>query len=772
GISTGNEHWSDVTGVLRVGAATLEAGEMVYGPDFRLVDAMSALELMDPKMDRPGPASEPVLALIESGKLPVDIASAEELLDVIQRAVACEVAWLEGGSLPETLFCALYLHPDAIRALCTRLNWPLPPPWRQGAATGPKLQMPLAADGATLAAPPSPLGGELLTLALLAHALGVLRCCAIARDVVILADLYEEEDFYPNGHGFRLVLPVEDATVAAALRTVAAAFRTQSVATDDGNDTSGGEGGTGGGSGSGILLDKARAVKGGAARDDCGDGGKSSESGKNGCGSGVATDQIKSLGLLAIYFEGRAELLEGCLAVKHALGHKNRASREAAEAASAAAKATAAAAPPAAAAVAMALTEAVEVEDHAQNGDTNNGLELCVQGQAILNAVAAAGGLPLQPRPPTPPPPPYPASPPPPPYPSGNAVEVGEEPPAEGLLRAAASFTHAHQVLRRLASALELEPAAVRTTAAAAVAKPSAASASAAAAAVTPPPPPAAMADFVPHQNRHLLGSTPQRRTAFRPPADALRRLAAVTAELATAAGVVRCESFCAARRYIDRFATPPLSEALAAGGAHAGPCVFARSLVAVTLYRGERMLGRHHVDVFVGGGMVAAGVLSAVVTSPPGQRFVDAAATPVYEWLRLLCLTRVRQRQRLETLLAEWATLQTEASAADDAFARLHSLSSAGLAFCASWALLGALALVQRYLTLTTELELPTAHEWMAIFWYLEYAVTSRLHLQAQVTQRRRDLRREVAAAEAKDAAAAAAEADAVAAAAEEEAA
>lgn len=49
-----------------------------------------------------------------------------------------------------------------------------------------------------------------LTLAVLAQSLGTLRCCSVARDVIILADIFEEEDFYPSTFGFRLTPPVED----------------------------------------------------------------------------------------------------------------------------------------------------------------------------------------------------------------------------------------------------------------------------------------------------------------------------------------------------------------------------------------------------------------------------------------------------------------------------------------------------------------------------------------------------------------------------------
>ena len=41
--------------------------------------------------------------------------------------VVCEVAWHEGGSLPETLYACLYLHPAVFSAMLEGLGWRAPP---------------------------------------------------------------------------------------------------------------------------------------------------------------------------------------------------------------------------------------------------------------------------------------------------------------------------------------------------------------------------------------------------------------------------------------------------------------------------------------------------------------------------------------------------------------------------------------------------------------------------------------------------------------------
>ncbi|CAN0435066.1 unnamed protein product, partial [Ectocarpus sp. 13 AM-2016] len=61
--------------------------------------------------------------------------------------------------------------------------------------------------------------------AVLAQSLATLRCCSLARDVMILADIFEEEDFYPSTFGFRLAPPVEDESLTDLLALAEAAMR-------------------------------------------------------------------------------------------------------------------------------------------------------------------------------------------------------------------------------------------------------------------------------------------------------------------------------------------------------------------------------------------------------------------------------------------------------------------------------------------------------------------------------------------------------------------
>lgn len=54
----GFEGWEDVTELCRLAASMLGPNEMIHDSDFSLYGAMSALELMDAKMDKAPPALE------------------------------------------------------------------------------------------------------------------------------------------------------------------------------------------------------------------------------------------------------------------------------------------------------------------------------------------------------------------------------------------------------------------------------------------------------------------------------------------------------------------------------------------------------------------------------------------------------------------------------------------------------------------------------------------------------------------------------------------
>ena len=66
GVARGKED-EDVTKLCREAAKALGPNEMIHDPDFSLYGAMSALELMDAKMDKASPALEVCASVTSDG---------------------------------------------------------------------------------------------------------------------------------------------------------------------------------------------------------------------------------------------------------------------------------------------------------------------------------------------------------------------------------------------------------------------------------------------------------------------------------------------------------------------------------------------------------------------------------------------------------------------------------------------------------------------------------------------------------------------------------
>ncbi|XP_057868332.2 uncharacterized protein LOC131075505 isoform X2 [Cryptomeria japonica] len=91
-------------------AKELQVGELIHGENFSLFEAMSALEIMDPKMDA-GITTCGFHSLeeaIESNAAPISL-SILETIDVMDHLLACEATWHKGHSLAQTVFSCLYL---------------------------------------------------------------------------------------------------------------------------------------------------------------------------------------------------------------------------------------------------------------------------------------------------------------------------------------------------------------------------------------------------------------------------------------------------------------------------------------------------------------------------------------------------------------------------------------------------------------------------------------------------------------------------------------
>ncbi|CAN6252916.1 unnamed protein product [Urochloa humidicola] len=108
--------WADASPLLAAACRDLQDGELVHGENFSLFAAMSALEIMDPKMDsgieRSGYNS--IEEAIEDGVAPIPLSldrtlDVQRTIDVMDHLFSCEATWHKGHTLAQTVFTCIYL---------------------------------------------------------------------------------------------------------------------------------------------------------------------------------------------------------------------------------------------------------------------------------------------------------------------------------------------------------------------------------------------------------------------------------------------------------------------------------------------------------------------------------------------------------------------------------------------------------------------------------------------------------------------------------------
>ncbi|XP_070542793.1 N-alpha-acetyltransferase 35, NatC auxiliary subunit-like isoform X2 [Ptychodera flava] len=173
-------NWCDITDEFMKATEELQLGELLHDTDFGLFEAMSAIEMMDPKMDAGmlcNQAHRKVLNFeqsIKAGTVKIKDLTLPELIANIDATFACIVTWLEGHSLAQTVFTNLYLHdPNLVEDRCIK-----------------------------------------------AFSLFVLKMLEMVREKVNRALVFEEEDFQPMTYGFKLATNLSDLRVGGMLKEV------------------------------------------------------------------------------------------------------------------------------------------------------------------------------------------------------------------------------------------------------------------------------------------------------------------------------------------------------------------------------------------------------------------------------------------------------------------------------------------------------------------------------------------------------------------------
>ncbi|KAL0482902.1 N-alpha-acetyltransferase 35, NatC auxiliary subunit [Acrasis kona] len=108
--------WVDCTNFLSNVCSNMGVGEMLHHPTkFSLMEVMSVIEMMDPKMDTSykTPRVRSVTERFIDGTLPsFEQLSMKQVLYTMDMLISAELQWYDGLSLPQTVFTCLYLMDD------------------------------------------------------------------------------------------------------------------------------------------------------------------------------------------------------------------------------------------------------------------------------------------------------------------------------------------------------------------------------------------------------------------------------------------------------------------------------------------------------------------------------------------------------------------------------------------------------------------------------------------------------------------------------------
>ncbi|KAI0285229.1 Mak10 subunit, NatC N-terminal acetyltransferase-domain-containing protein [Russula brevipes] len=160
----GGDDFVDISDVFLDAAQDMEQGDVILTEDFTLYDAMSALEIGDPRMDSG-------LILEEEAQRPqfnpLTPLLPEEVCYILDRAIACELEWHAGYTLPQTIYSCLYVH--CLADIDTEFVSPQRDPARPT---------------------------ELVTVVLNTAITGLLKCCDLAWRELNRGRLHDTEDWH------------------------------------------------------------------------------------------------------------------------------------------------------------------------------------------------------------------------------------------------------------------------------------------------------------------------------------------------------------------------------------------------------------------------------------------------------------------------------------------------------------------------------------------------------------------------------------------------
>ncbi|KAI8065688.1 Mak10 subunit, NatC N-terminal acetyltransferase-domain-containing protein [Gongronella butleri] len=177
--------WKDITAFLADATQDMDEGQLIHLQSFSLFDAMTAIEIMDPRMDTGMllKENEPVDYDIRTPRTPAQV------LWIVDHLLNCEMAWLSGHSLAQTVYTSLYFHH------IPQLLHQTPVPARASASMD-----------------------DVMLTVVRAAVLATVRCCRYIWTEMSSGNVYEEEDFTTNLFGLSIYDEIMDVDVFNDIR--------------------------------------------------------------------------------------------------------------------------------------------------------------------------------------------------------------------------------------------------------------------------------------------------------------------------------------------------------------------------------------------------------------------------------------------------------------------------------------------------------------------------------------------------------------------------
>jgi N-alpha-acetyltransferase 35, NatC auxiliary subunit len=193
----GDKRVHDITSHFRAAAAELPTATLIKSDSFTLFESVTALEIMDPKMDSgylaPGETLEDQYDVCR------DILP-EEVVGIMDQLLCCEMAWHEGYPLSQTVFTSHYVD----KLLDTNARSLHDAVWDRSLNAKVKKSKGSAE--------------ELVRETLRLYCVALIKCCHyVIQKITASGHYYEEEDFSTHTYGRELFPEMRTEDVLKAL---------------------------------------------------------------------------------------------------------------------------------------------------------------------------------------------------------------------------------------------------------------------------------------------------------------------------------------------------------------------------------------------------------------------------------------------------------------------------------------------------------------------------------------------------------------------------